>query len=384
MGMGIENVVKAALFTPGRRGWGLPLLFWGPPGVGKTDIIEDLGRAWRMHVEVLSPGERGEGAFGVTPVPIKSSGRYVQTYPAPDWIDAFDDFDGRGILYLDEFSTAEPRIQAAMLGMIQGRRVGTSMLPRGVRVMGASNPPDMAANGNEINSALANRVGHMQWPVPDEQAWSDHILATNGWQAPKVDRLDPEAEEARVQAAWPGAWARAAGLVSTYHVRHRGSLHLMPRMGDPQASGAWPSHRTWAYGTASLATSIVHGLSEIETVELVSGFIGDAAVKQFLAWRATMDLPDPQALLSGKVQWEHDPDRIDKSHAVLSTLVAYATMTWSRAAMPANVATHLWQIIGGAPEDVIAMTLKPLVTARMTNHPAAASIMARIYPLLRS
>ena len=63
------RLLHAILFTPtdDHGKWGIPALFWGEPGAAKTDILEALSAAWGMPSETLSPGERGEGAFGVTP-----------------------------------------------------------------------------------------------------------------------------------------------------------------------------------------------------------------------------------------------------------------------------------------------------------------------------
>src|SRR5258706_13170330 len=96
------NLLRAALFTPGpNRMWGLPILLWGAPGVAKTALIRQLSDEYSMPLEVLSPACRGEGAFGVTPVPV--DGR--MTYPRPDWTDRFEQ-TGRGIGFIDEINLA--------------------------------------------------------------------------------------------------------------------------------------------------------------------------------------------------------------------------------------------------------------------------------------
>ncbi len=41
---------------------------------------------------------------------------------------------GRGLLFLDELSTATPAVQAALLRVVLERRVGSLRLPPGVRI----------------------------------------------------------------------------------------------------------------------------------------------------------------------------------------------------------------------------------------------------------
>ncbi len=380
----MENVIKAAVFTPGKRGWGLPMLFMGGSGIGKSDIIEDFGAKWRMHVEVLAPGERGEGAFGVTPMPRKTrSGSMVVSYPAPDWIESFEDFDGRGIVFLDEFTTAPPVIQSAMLGIVHARRIGGATLGSGVRILCAANPVDQATNGWDLSAALANRVGHWPFDAPTEDEWSAHVLSNNELEsATKPVRHDPAAEEERVLAAWPNAYAAAAGLITSFHQRKRGNLRKQPAAGDPKASGPWPSHRSWTNAIRGYASAQVHGLSESETIMLVSSFVGEGVTKEFLTFRAMMDLPDPADVLDGKVKWEHDEARVDRSWAVLNSLVSLSVST---DALRATRLPKLWSILdSGVPDDVVAMAIPPLSKARLTTHPSALPVLARIRPLLKA
>lgn len=377
----MEALIKAALFTPTSKGWGLPVLWWGLSGVGKSDILEDVARKWRMHVEVLSPSERGSGAFGVTPVPRDTgAGGMVMTYPAPDWVESFEDFDGRGLVFLDELTTAPPMIQAAMLGLIQARRIGGATLGRGVRIMAAANPPDAAANGWDLAAPVANRVAHLDWHSPSEEDWGDYMI---GGGKPSTTRNDPDKEEARVMAIWPNAYAKAAGVVAAFHRRNRGNLHKQPAAGDPRAARAWPSHRTWSGAIRALASGEVHNLEDSDTLALAAGFVGEGAIRELLTFRLLMDLPDPADVLDGKVKWEHDPERLDRSHAVLSSLVSMCVAS-SEADRAARI-PRLWSVIDRTPaDDVIAMVIKPASQARLTDHPAAIPVLARLRPLLKA
>lgn len=377
--MNIESIIKAALFTPTSRGWGLPTLFWGLSGVGKSDVIEAVGRKWRMHVEVLSPSERGEGAFGVTPVPREVVGGFVMSYPAPDWIEAFEDFSDRGIVFLDELTTAPPIIQAAMLGLIQAKRIGGATLPKGVRILAAANPPELAAGGWDLAPPAANRLAHLAWEPPTVEEWSDFELG--GASLEPEETHDPEAEERRVMSLWGRERAKAVGLVTAFHTRKRGMLHSQPEAGSPAATRAWPSHRSWSNAILAWASSHVHELSPADRIGFVEGFVGAGPTRELLAFANSMDLPDPVDLLEGRVSWDHDSRRLDRSQAVMSSLVSLVTSdpkTNATVRIPA-----LWSILDRCPaDDIAAMAVRPLSKAGLTRTREAIPVLARLRPVL--
>ena len=317
-------LLKAALFTPMPGGaWGLPILIKGSPGTGKTATIEAIGAQWGMPVEVLSPGERGEGAFGVTPVPVQN-GEITLSYPPPDWVKHLRrTVDGKteeqGIVFVDEMSSSPPALQPALLGLVQARRIGGHQLGPRVRVLGACNPVSQAANGWDLAPPVANRLGHVDWPSPEADEWADWI--SGGAQA-VLPAGSADAEEARVLAAWPEAYGRACALVGSFLRRRPELLCKMPPDGDPAQSAAWPSPRTWEYAARALASGWVHGLTGIEQDEMVQAFVGQAAGGELGAWIDEQDLPLPAAVLDGTVAWKPDPRRLDRTEAVLSSCAA--------------------------------------------------------------
>jgi hypothetical protein len=321
-------------------------------------------------------------------VGVTREGRNLITYPAPDWIEIFEDFDGRGLVLCDELTTAPPGIQAAMLGLVNDKRIGGATLPAGVRVMAAANDPDRAAGGYALTAPLANRLGHLNWSMYNEDEWADHMLTTDtatiGKSKKRIASEDPAAEEARVLAAWPLAWARTVGVVTAFHRANRGKLHNQPGVSDPSAGKAWASHRTWKMAAIALTSAAVHGLSDGEAIALVEGFVGPGAAREFLAFQHRMDLPDPARLIAGTATWAYQPDRLDRSMAVISSLCSYA-LSWRLE--PSEIVTDnrvakLWEIIGGVKaDDVIACGVKPLAHGRLTMHPAAIPVLTRLRPL---
>ena len=96
-----------------------PTLIWGPPGVGKTQYVEGLGRALGLPVEVVIASIREPSDFGGLPI-LENGG--VRLAP-PAWACRLEEA-GAGILFIDEISTAPPAVQAALLRVVLDRVVG--------------------------------------------------------------------------------------------------------------------------------------------------------------------------------------------------------------------------------------------------------------------
>ncbi len=306
----VQKILKASLFTPTRSGWGLPILFWGPPGIGKSDIIEGVAEQFGFPCEVLSPGERGEGAFGVTPMP--DADGFI-SYPPPRWTEQFSE---QGFLFLDEINTAPPAIQAPMLGLLLKRRIGGAILDGHVRMAGAANDVADSAGGWDLSPPMANRMGHLPWEKPSESEWTDWLMASDDQ---VVVHEAASVVEARVMAGWNEAWSTARGLVSGFIRAKPDALHKQPPNGSPEASKAWPSHRSWEAATRALASAKVHGMSESDGDMFAAAFVGSGILGELITYRAEADLPNPVEVLDGKVKWKPDFKRLDRTFAVLGS-----------------------------------------------------------------
>jgi len=318
----MKRIIKAALFTPTSKGWGLPMMFWGDPGVVKSDMVRQVAADYGFHLEVLSPGERGEGAFGVTPMPEKKpSGGYFMTYPEPDWVLDIERHDGRGIVFVDEIPHAPPAVQPALLGLALDRRIGASYLGAGVRVLAAGNPPGEGSGGYEMTAAAANRFCHINWTAPSLDEWSDWMHAIdprNPLPQAVESQYNIDNEERRVLKAWPRAFDNARTSITTFLRFKRLWMHKKPAADSPDLARAWPSRRTWTMATYALASSVVHGVQDLET-HLLGGFVGSGAAEEFLVYRANLNLPKAEDVLDGRTGFEHDPLRLDITYAILSS-----------------------------------------------------------------
>ncbi|KNZ70324.1 AAA domain (dynein-related subfamily) [Thermincola ferriacetica] len=342
---------------------GTPVLAWGPPGVGKTASISALADKLGLPLEVVLASIREPADFSGLPV-IRDNGVVMEP---PAWARRLAEA-GKGILFLDEISTAPPAVQAALLRVVLDRVVGDLPLPDGVSVVAAANPPEQAAGGWDLSAPLANRFCHLTWSL-DTEAWVDGMI--QGWRIPVVPRL-PDGWEAGI----PASRALVAGFI-----RHRPHLLLQVPASDEQAGRAWPSPRSWDMAARLLAACDAAQAGEDVAASLVAGCVGEGAGLEFLAWRKALDLPDPEEILAHPDRFRI-PERGDQAFAVLTAVVSAAVGNLTKDRWLAA-----WQVLARAAEqgvkDIAAAAAKALAAAKKPNLPLPQKELREFIPLLQ-
>ena len=98
-----------------------PTFLWGPPGIGKSDIVKQIGvDAGREVVDVRLALWEPTDIKGI-PYYNADQGKMVWAPPA----ELPTDPESTAIIFLDELNSAPPAVQAAAYQLILNRRVGT-------------------------------------------------------------------------------------------------------------------------------------------------------------------------------------------------------------------------------------------------------------------
>ncbi|PJN04775.1 AAA family ATPase [Streptomyces sp. CB01201] len=326
----------------------LPVLLWGEPGIGKTAALTQLAAALDLPLTTVIASVHEPSDFSGLPVVGDDPAEQGIPMAPPDWAVRLVRA-GRGLLFLDELSTAPPAVQAALLRLVLERRIGALQLPPGVRIVAAANPPSSAADGWELSPPLANRFVHLQWT-------HDHEVVVRGlggtWPRAALPRLTP----AKLPDAVDFARRAVCGLLAA----RPKLVHQLPGS-ETRRGGPWPSPRSWEMTLRLIAFATAADVSRDVLSMLVRGTVGDGPGLELLASVDRMDLPDPEALLADPAGAEL-PERGDLRQAVLDGVVAAVRQRPDKLRWDAAWALLAKAIETGAPDLVVvpATTLASL------------------------
>ncbi|MFE2103755.1 AAA family ATPase, partial [Streptomyces sp. NPDC059468] len=348
----------------------LPVLLWGEPGIGKTAALKQLASALDLPLTTVIASVHEPSDFSGLPVVGDDPAQQGVPMAPPDWAVRLVRA-GRGLLFLDELSTAPPAVQAALLRVVLERRIGALRLPPGVRIVAAANPRSSAADGWELSPPLANRFVHLQWT-------HDHDVVVRGlggtWPRATLPRLDAE----RLPEAVDVARRAVCGLLTA----RPALVHRLPS-GESRRGGAWPSPRSWEMTLRLVAFATAAGSSREVLSLLVRGTVGDGPGLELLAGLDRMDLPDPEVLLAdpaGAVL----PDRGDLRQAVLDGVVDAIRRSPERSRWDAAWTLLVRAMETGAP-DVVVVPATTLASLRREDWdvPEAIERLAGVVSLSR-
>jgi hypothetical protein len=240
-----------------------PVFLWGPPGIGKSDIVKQIGEdADRPVIDVRLALWEPTDIKGI-PYYNADQGKMVWAPPA----ELPTDPESNAIIFLDELNSAPPGVQAAAYQLVLNRRVGTYELPKGVDIVAAGNRDGDKGVTFRMPSPLANRFIHLEAKVDfdDYQEWAT------------ANKIHPD----------------VVGYVSFA----KQDLYDF----DPKSpSKAFATPRSWTFVSDLLNDDDVDN----ETLHnLIAGAIGDGLAVKFMAHRKiSSKLPKPEDILDGKVK----------------------------------------------------------------------------------
>ena len=240
-----------------------PVFLWGPPGIGKSDIVQQIGADTSR--EVIDVRLALWEPTDIKGIPYFDSNAGTMTWAPPAELPT--DPKSTAILFLDELNSAPPAVQAAAYQLILNRKVGTYKLPDGVDIVAAGNRDGDKGVTYRMPAPLANRFVHLEMKV-DFEDWQD-------WAT--LNGIHPE-------------------VVGYVGFAKQDLYDYDPK--SPSKSFATP--RSWSFVSDLVSDD------EIDTeslTNLVSGAIGDGLAVKFMAHRKIASkLPKPEEILDGKVK----------------------------------------------------------------------------------
>jgi hypothetical protein len=294
----------------------VPVIVWGPPGVGKSSVVRAVAAEVGLHLETVIASIREPSDFAGLPIRVGSS----VSFAPPRWAQAVVDHGG-GIVFYDEVSTAPPAVQAALLRPILDGVVGDLELPRTTRTIAAANPPDTSAGGWELSLPLANRFCHLEWDASPHEVARGLAL---GW--------EPEA----AGAGAPGVHDEKGAVDTRASLGAIGAfLHTRPDLvvavpTSDAHEGGFPTPRSWEMAGRLLAVARARACAPAVTRKLVAGCVGAGAAAELLYYLEHLDVPAPQDVLADPDGWEIPSQRGDVVYAVVASALSLAASLRTR------------------------------------------------------
>jgi MoxR-like ATPase len=285
-----------------------PIHLWGPPGVGKSMIVDETTREKQVGFVDMRLAQRDPTDLRGIPAVIDGKSRWLSPPELPTEhfclecrtvlqsvltegkkelcpICKGDKLTDKGILFLDELTSCPPLTQASAYQLTLDRRISEYILPDGWYVMAAGNRIEDRAVVYRMSTALANRFTHIDFE-PNLEDWTEwallhdinpNIIGFLQWKPNLLFSFNPESNEK-----------------------------------------AFPTPRSWEFASKISAVSTKGMLHE-----LLDGTIGKGASAEYIAFLKIQEsIPDIEPILAGKSNYV--PAKMDMKYALVSALASRA------------------------------------------------------------
>lgn len=283
----------------------VPTILWGDTAAGKTSsvrsLMQKLGRQF-IHLNLSTRMPEDTGGF---PNPDYEAG-VVRMIP-PSWVEEID--NGNGAILLDELTCTTPATLAGALTLLSDNMLGEYRLPDTTLKIAAANPPEQAPNAAPLPISIRSRFYHHEWETDRES-----LLAgfRNGcdWDAPDYPV---------VPDYWKDNLPYYGALIEQFLRSHSDALSQIPQ---DDLTMAFPQPRGYEFLCRSFSAAKACGFGDTSPVmkTLAQGCIGKPTGTEFMRFLATLDLIDPESILSGATEYEY-VDRVDLNICLLTGLV---------------------------------------------------------------
>jgi hypothetical protein len=267
----------------------MPLMIWGPPGVGKSDVVRQAAAdASALLIDIrLSQYD----SVDLRGIPSPENGMTVWNMPSTLPFIGNDTFPDDQLIYLflDEVTGAAPSTAAVAYQLILDRGVGEHRLKTNVRIIAASNRDGDKGVTNKMPLPLANRFCHVELAVSAEST-IDYFLDT-GAPAEVIAFL---------------SWRKS--LVTTF---------------DPtKPEKAFATGRSWASACRVFKSSASSAIKR----NAIAGLIGEGPSLEFFAFVDMMDKVIPVSKIIADPEGARLPDELSMCYATAVSISGEMTL----------------------------------------------------------
>ena len=161
-----------------------PLLLIGPPGIGKTAVVEQIARECGIGlVAYTMTHHTRQSAIGLPVLEQREFNGESCTVTAYTMSEIIASVYGQmeksgcreGILFLDEINCVSETLMPAMLQFLQYKTFGSHRLPEGWVIAAAGNPPAYNRSVREFDAVTLDRVRCLHIK-PDWNVWKEYAV----------------------------------------------------------------------------------------------------------------------------------------------------------------------------------------------------------------
>ena len=283
------NTVLDQEFLGAQHDTHTPVMLWGPPGVGKSQMITQIGE--RHQVPVIDIRLSQMEPSDLRGIPFRE-GRSVE-WAVPAMLPNTERHGSQGILFLDEITSAVPSVSAAAYQLILDRRLGEYEVPNGWAIFAAGNRQGDRGVSYTMPAPLANRFSHYEVD-----------LNLDDWVS----------------------WAYSHGIDERIIAFLRFRPELLFDFDPTHNPVAFPSPRSWEFTHRALQKFDQSPTVLLGSLQACVGGTAGIELKAYMDNLALM--PDIDAILRGENV--PAPESIDLQYAVASALISRAIRTKKR------------------------------------------------------
>ena len=164
-----------------------PMLLIGPPGIGKTQIMEQISQECQIGLVAYTiTHHTRQSAIGLPFIEHKNYGgkEYAVTEYTMSEIVAsiYDKIEqtglSEGLLFIDEINCVSETLAPTMLQFLQGKTFGNHKIPQGWIIVAAGNPPEYNKSVREFDIVTMDRIRRMDVEA-DLGVWMEYAVRAN-------------------------------------------------------------------------------------------------------------------------------------------------------------------------------------------------------------
>ena len=259
-----------------------PLMFWGPPGIGKSEVVAQVAKELgRDLIDIRLPNWEPTDMKGI---PFYNPQSNLMEWGPPSELP--QDPNSNAVVFLDEINGADENVQGAAYQLILNRRIGQYVLPENVVVIAAGNRDGDGGVTYRMPKPLANRFMHIEGAA-DFDSWKSWAVRNN-------------------------IHADVVGYLET-------NKQDLFDFNTKSSSSAFATPRSWSFVSKILDGKLAKDIEK----HLVVGSVGEGVGLKFNAFRKlSVKLPKPIDVLKGVAKDLPEGTEVSAMYA-LSTSLCY-------------------------------------------------------------